>query len=50
MTQRISDWGEPGHVMASDVVRQLLFGKGLQFKALAEAELKGFERPWRCTR
>ena len=45
LAARIGDWGEPGQVMVSDVVRQLLLGKGFEFTSMGEAELKGFDEP-----
>ena len=43
LAARIGDWGEPGQVLVSDVVRQLLLGKGFQFTSVGDAELKGFD-------
>jgi len=45
LAARIGDWGEPGQVLVSDVVRQLLLGKGFEFTLMGEAELKGFDEP-----
>jgi class 3 adenylate cyclase len=45
LAARIGDWGEPGQVLVSDVVRQLLLGKGFTFEHAGDAELKGFESP-----
>ena len=43
LAARIGDWGEPGQVLVSDVVRQLLLGKGFAFTSVGEAELKGID-------
>ena len=43
LAARIGDWGEPGQVLVSDVVRQLLLGKGFEFTSVGEAELKGLD-------
>ena len=43
LAARIGDWGEPGQVLVSDVVRQLLLGKGFEFTSVGNAELKGFD-------
>jgi class 3 adenylate cyclase len=45
LAARIGDWGEPGRVLVSDVVRQLLLGKGFEFAPAGSAELKGFDAP-----
>ena len=45
LAARIGDWGEPGQVVVSDVVRQLLLGKTFDFTSLGEATLKGFDEP-----
>jgi class 3 adenylate cyclase len=45
LASRIANWGEPGRVLVSDVVRQLLLGKGFQFDGVGEIELKGFPEP-----
>ena len=45
LAARIGDWGEPGQVLVSDVVRQLLLGKGFEFTSVGEAELKGLDEP-----
>ena len=45
LAARIGDWGEPGQVLCSNVVRELLLGKGFQFTSVGEAVLKGFEEP-----
>ena len=34
---------KPGQVLVSDVVRQLLLGKGFEFTPMGEAELKGLD-------
>ncbi len=43
LAARIGDWGEPGQVLCSNVVRELLLGKGFAFESVGEAELKGFD-------
>ena len=45
LAARIGDWGEPGQVLVSDVVRQLLLGKRFKFTSVGEAGLKRFEEP-----
>lgn len=45
LAARIADWGAPGRVLVSDVVRQLLLGKGINFSHAGDAELKGFPEP-----
>ena len=45
LAARIGDWGEPGQVLVSDVVRQLLLGKGFEFTSVGSAELKGLDEP-----
>ena len=45
LAARIGDWGEPGQVLVTDVVRQLLLGKGFSFASLGAADLKGFNDP-----
>jgi class 3 adenylate cyclase len=42
MARRICDSAGPGQILASDVVRQLAAGKGIEFRDLGKAELKGF--------
>jgi pimeloyl-ACP methyl ester carboxylesterase/class 3 adenylate cyclase len=42
MARRICDSAGPGQILASDVVRQLVAGKGIEFRDLGKAELKGF--------
>jgi len=36
---------EPGQVLVSNVVRELLLGKGFAFISVGEAELKGLDEP-----
>lgn len=43
MARRICDQAGQGQVLASDVVRQLAAGKGIRFRSLGKAQLKGFE-------
>ncbi len=45
LAARIGDWGEPGQVLCSNVVRELLLGKGFEFTSVGKAELKGFDEP-----
>lgn len=42
MARRICDSAGPGQILASDVVRQLAAGKGIEFRDLGKAELKGY--------
>jgi class 3 adenylate cyclase len=44
---RIAAVAQGGQILASDVVRQLLAGKGFTFTAQGEHALKGFEEPVR---
>jgi adenylate cyclase len=45
LARRICDRAEPGHVLVSDVVRQLVAGKGFSFEQLNPEILKGFDEP-----
>jgi adenylate cyclase len=45
LARRICDRAEPGEVLASDVLRQLVAGKGFIFERLGEEVLKGFDQP-----
>ena len=45
LTRRICDQAAPGQVLVSDVVRQLLAGKGFSFQQVGAYILKGFENP-----
>ena len=45
LAARIGNWGEPGHVVVSNVVRELLLGKGFEFTSVGDATLKGFDEP-----
>ena len=47
LAARVCAHAQPGHILASDVVRQLAAGKGFRFADKGEAELKGFEEPHR---
>ena len=47
MAARIAAKAEGGEILASDVVRQLVAGKGFLFSDRGEVELKGFEEPVR---
>ncbi len=43
LAARIGDWGEPGQVLCSRVVRDLLLGKSFEFTSVGSAELKGLD-------
>lgn len=45
LARRICDRAEPSQVLVSDVVRQLVAGKGFAFEHLGAEMLKGFEEP-----
>jgi class 3 adenylate cyclase len=45
LARRICDRAEPGQVLVSDVLRQLVAGKGFAFEHLGAEMLKGFEEP-----
>jgi class 3 adenylate cyclase len=45
LARRICDRAEPGQVLVSDVVRQLVAGKGFSFEQLNAEILKGFDEP-----
>jgi class 3 adenylate cyclase/pimeloyl-ACP methyl ester carboxylesterase len=47
LARRVCDAGEPGSVMVTDVVRQLVAGKGFLFADTGDVALKGFEDPVR---
>jgi adenylate cyclase len=47
LAARICGHAEPGQVLASDVVRQLVAGKDFLFADRGEANLKGFDEPVR---
>jgi class 3 adenylate cyclase/pimeloyl-ACP methyl ester carboxylesterase len=47
LAARIRDKAEPGEVLVSDVVRQLVAGKGFLFNDRGDHALKGFEDPVR---
>ncbi len=47
LARRICDQAAPGQVLVSDVVRQLVAGKGFLFSDMGEARLKGFDEPHR---
>ncbi len=44
---RICDHAEPGQILVSDVVRQLVAGKDFLFSDRGEVALRGFEDPVR---
>ena len=37
LAARIGDWGEPGQVLVSNVVRELLLGKGFEFTSTVDS-------------
>ena len=43
LAARIGNWGEPGQVLVSDVVKQLCEGKTFEFSSLGAVSLKGFD-------
>jgi adenylate cyclase len=45
LAARICDRGEPGQILASDVVRQLAAGKAHVFTDAGSATMKGFDAP-----
>ena len=47
LASRICARAEPGEILTSDVVRQLVAGKGFLFADHGEVELRGFEDPVR---
>ena len=47
LAKRICDHAEPGEILASDVVRQLVAGKGFLFSDRGGVVLRGFEDPVR---
>ena len=47
MAARIAAEAEGGEILASDVVRQLVAGKGFLFADRGEVALRGFEDPVR---
>jgi class 3 adenylate cyclase/pimeloyl-ACP methyl ester carboxylesterase len=47
LARRICDRAEPGQILASNVVRELVAGKGFLFSSQGEADLRGFEDPMR---
>jgi class 3 adenylate cyclase len=47
MAARIAARAEGGEILASDVVRQLVAGKGFLFSDRGETVLRGFEEPVR---
>jgi len=44
---RIASVAEPGQVLVSSTVRDLVVGSGLQFQDLGPRTLKGVPDPWR---
>ena len=47
LARRICDQATPGQILASNVVRELVAGKGFLFADLGETALRGFEDPIR---
>ena len=47
MAARVCGRAEPGEILTTDVVRQLVAGKGILFADKGMAELRGFEDPVR---
>jgi adenylate cyclase len=47
LAARVCARAEPGHVLASNVVRELAMGKGFLFADLGDVVLRGFEDPVR---
>jgi len=47
LAARVCAHAEPGHILASEVVRQLVAGKGFLFADRGETVLQGFEEPVR---
>ncbi len=47
LARRICDRAEPGQILASNVVRELVAGKGFLFSDRGETALRGFEDPMR---
>ena len=45
LARRLCDRAQPGRVLVSDVVRQLVAGKGFEFSYLGAESLKGFDEP-----
>jgi class 3 adenylate cyclase len=45
LARRICDRAEPGQILVSDVVRQLVAGKGFTFEHVGPEMLKGFHEP-----
>ena len=47
LARRICDTAAPGQILASNVVRELVAGKGFLFADLGESAMRGFEDPIR---
>ena len=47
LARRICDQAEPGQILVSNVVRELVAGKGFLFADMGETALRGFEDPMR---
>lgn len=50
LAQRVSALGEPGEVLVSSTVRDLVAGSGIEFRAHGEHDLKGVPGNWRLFR
>jgi class 3 adenylate cyclase len=47
IASRIASLADPGEVLTSSTVKDLVAGSGLQFEDRGEYELKGIDEPWR---
>jgi class 3 adenylate cyclase len=47
IAKRVCDLAGPGQVMVSEMVRGMMVGSGITFKAEGERELKGVPGTWR---
>ena len=47
LCQRVQSQAEPGEVLATSTVRDLVAGSGLRFVDRGEHSLKGIPEPWR---
>ena len=45
LAARICDHAQPGQILASNLIRELVAGKGFLFSDIGETELRGFEDP-----
>ena len=44
---RVSAIAEPGQILVSSTVKDLVSGSGIQFKDMGARSLKGIDAPWR---